>query len=237
MAADLDDAVRIERRGEDVVVRVRKRLPFEQLWRSTMLHLAQEGDLPPEGRLTMEYPRHEFSSEEVLEMTELLEVAASVQLRAVPQLHGEGYGAGCRGAEGDRLGALPGRFQGAMVVRRTVRSGQSVRHDGDLIILGDVNPGAEVVAGGDVVVLGILRGTAHAGAGGCRDAVVIGLRLEPLQLRIADLVARLPEGAGGPPRRADFQVARIEGGTLVIRSICRRQGRRVRMKGGSRPHG
>src|SRR6476661_4379615 len=44
---------------------------------------------------------------------------------------------------------------GALFVRRTLRSGMRIHHDGDVCILGDVNAGAEIVAGGDVVVWGI----------------------------------------------------------------------------------
>ena len=44
-----------------------------------------------------------------------------------------------------------------MVVRRTLRSGQSLRHPGHVVVIGDVNSGAEVVAGGDIVVFYFLR--------------------------------------------------------------------------------
>ncbi|MBI4770229.1 MAG: septum site-determining protein MinC, partial [Chloroflexi bacterium] len=54
----------------------------------------------------------------------------------------------------------------AVLVRRTLRSGRSVRHPGHVVIIGDVNPGAEIVAGGDIVVWGRLRGVVQAGAGG-----------------------------------------------------------------------
>ena len=42
--------------------------------------------------------------------------------------------------------------EGAMLLRRTLRSGRSIRHKGHVAVIGDVNPGAEIVAGGDVVV-------------------------------------------------------------------------------------
>ena len=85
---------------------------------------------------------------------------------------------------------------GALFVRRTLRSGMRIHHDGDVCILGDVNAGAEIVAGGDVVVWGILRGMVHAGAGGDTAAVVCSLLLAPTQLRIADLVSRGSEPTG-----------------------------------------
>lgn len=82
----------------------------------------------------------------------------------------------------------------AIFIRRTLRSGHRIQHNGHVIIIGDVNPGAEVIAGGDVVVWGRLRGTVHAGAQGNEDAVVCALELSPTQLRIADQVAVTPHG-------------------------------------------
>jgi septum site-determining protein MinC len=80
---------------------------------------------------------------------------------------------------------------------RTVRSGQVIRHHGHVTVLGDVNAGGEIIAGGNVLVWGRLRGTVHAGALGDRKAVICALELAPTQLRIADLIARAPEGGVG----------------------------------------
>jgi septum site-determining protein MinC len=97
-------------------------------------------------------------------------------------------------------------------VWRTVRSGQIIRHHGHVTVLGDVNAGAEIIAGGNVVVWGRLRGTVHAGALGDRSAVICALELMPMQLRIADLIARTPDG--GPGRAPE--VARIEGDHISV---------------------
>jgi len=56
-----------------------------------------------------------------------------------------------------------------------------------------VNPGGVVEAAGNVIVMGSLRGIVHAGADGNRDAVVVALNLQPMQLRIADLITRAPD--------------------------------------------
>ncbi len=77
--------------------------------------------------------------------------------------------------------------------RGTVRSGQSVKFDGNLVVIGDVNPGGEVVATGNVVVMGSLRGVVHAGSNGNREAIVVALNLQPTQLRIADVITRSPD--------------------------------------------
>ena len=78
----------------------------------------------------------------------------------------------------------------------TVRSGQLVSYQGNVVIIGDVNPGGEVVANGNVIVLGTLKGMVHAGADGNRDAIVVSLNLQPMQLRIADVITRSPDEDG-----------------------------------------
>lgn len=79
-------------------------------------------------------------------------------------------------------------------VRSTIRSGTRIEYDGSVVVLGDVNPGGEVVASGNVVVLGTLRGMVHAGSQGDREAFIYALNLKPTQIRIAEAIARMPEG-------------------------------------------
>jgi septum site-determining protein MinC len=82
----------------------------------------------------------------------------------------------------------------AILVQRTLRSGQVLHHPGHVVVIGDVNPGAEIRAGGSVVVWGRLRGTVHAGVGEGQgeNAVVCALQLSPTQLRIGDFITRSP---------------------------------------------
>lgn len=80
-----------------------------------------------------------------------------------------------------------------LYLKNTIRSGVEICHPSTVIILGDVNPGANILAGGDIFVWGSLKGIAHAGYMGNRQASIMALRLEATQLRIADLVATVPD--------------------------------------------
>jgi septum site-determining protein MinC len=108
---------------------------------------------------------------------------------------------------------------GALFVRRTLRSGMSIQHDGDVCIIGDVNAGAEIVAGGDVVVWGVLRGQVQAGVGGDTAAVICALLLAPTQLRIAGVVSRGSEPVGliAP------EMARVVHGRILVESWSSRR--------------
>jgi septum site-determining protein MinC len=103
-----------------------------------------------------------------------------------------------------------------LLVRRHLRSGQRVRYQGNVVVLGDVNPGAEITATGDIVVMGILRGLAHAGASGDATRVVAAFRLLATQLRIANHIARAPEGDAPP---AVAEVAMVRDGQVVLDSL------------------
>lgn len=100
----------------------------------------------------------------------------------------------------------------ALLMMRTLRSGQVLRHTGHITLIGDVNPGAEIIAGGSVVVWGRLRGLVHAGALGDSSAIICALELNPTQLRIANLIARAPDR--DKVSRPEF--ARVVAGEIVV---------------------
>jgi septum site-determining protein MinC len=100
-----------------------------------------------------------------------------------------------------------------LFLRRTVRSGQAIHHPSNIVVLGDVNAGAEIVAGGDILVWGVLRGMVHAGYPDNEQALVCSLLLSPVQLRIAHLLSRPPEGFEAQPRP---EVAMIKNEQIVV---------------------
>lgn len=103
----------------------------------------------------------------------------------------------------------------ALLIRRTLRSGQVVHYPGHIVIVGDVNPGAEVKAGGSVMVWGRLRGNVFAGADAeiGEKAVICALQLSPMQLRIADKIARSP--ADDDSQEPVAEMASIQNGRIV----------------------
>ncbi|WP_373532959.1 septum site-determining protein MinC [Vampirovibrio sp.] len=80
-----------------------------------------------------------------------------------------------------------------LYLHQTLRSGKTVRFNGNIVIIGDVHAGSEITAGGDIVVWGELRGIAHAGAQGNYKSEIRAMKIEALQLRIADYIARRPD--------------------------------------------
>jgi len=75
----------------------------------------------------------------------------------------------------------------------SLRSGQVLNHAGSVVIIGDVNPGSEIAAEGNVIVLGAAKGVIHAGCGGNFDCFVAALNLQPVQLRISEVITYIPK--------------------------------------------
>ena len=80
-----------------------------------------------------------------------------------------------------------------MYIKHTLRSGQVVNYEGNVVIIGDCHTGSEVHALGDITVWGILSGIAHAGSAGNSRAKIRALKMNAIQLRIADSYARKPD--------------------------------------------
>tara|TARA_B100000965_G_C19398133_1_gene672114 strand:+ start:198 stop:845 length:648 start_codon:yes stop_codon:yes gene_type:complete len=95
----------------------------------------------------------------------------------------------------------------------TVRSGQYLNSSNNLLILGDVNPGAIVSAAGNVIIWGRLLGIAHAGCKGNSEATISALQLRPVQLRIANKIARGPKEK---PQIIFAEQAKIDSEEIII---------------------
>ena len=95
----------------------------------------------------------------------------------------------------------------------TVRSGEYLESPGNLLILGDVNPGAIVSAEENIIIWGRLLGIAHAGSKGNSQATISALQLRPVQLRIANKVARGPKEK---PQIGLAEQAKIDSEEIII---------------------
>ena len=96
----------------------------------------------------------------------------------------------------------------------TIRSGDRISSNGNLCIIGDVNPGAIVSAKKNIYVWGKLLGIAYAGKSGNKNASIASLYLNPLQLRIADVIAIGPKDK---PKNCYPEIAVLDKQTIIIK--------------------
>lgn len=108
----------------------------------------------------------------------------------------------------------------ARIFKGSLRSGQSVEMDSSVIILGDVNPGASVISSGNIIVMGTLKGTAFAGCSGNKNCFVISLDMIPMQVRIADIIARAPDNQSRNVNR-ETKIAYIEEDCICIAPLTK----------------
>ena len=103
--------------------------------------------------------------------------------------------------------------------RGTLRSGQVLDVETSIIILGDVNNGAKVISKGNVIILGSLKGNVFAGSAGNVDAFVIALDMKPVQIRIADTIARSPDESPRRSKTKETKIAFWEDGNIYIEPL------------------
>lgn len=111
----------------------------------------------------------------------------------------------------------------------TLRSGQLLECETSIVILGDINPGAKIISRGNIVILGSLKGNAYAGAGGNLQAFVAALEMDPVQIKIGDVIGRSADKAfwsGGKKKKkqqtvVEPQVAIVKDENIYIEPITK----------------
>lgn len=98
-------------------------------------------------------------------------------------------------------------------IRKTVRSGECIKYQGNIVIIGDINSGAEVYATGNVIVLGRIRGKVNAGSNGNEKAVIAAFLLQPEILKIANVIAMSPDDIEKPKYP---ELAKIKDGLIIV---------------------
>jgi len=114
----------------------------------------------------------------------------------------------------NKLLLFKSKNKGDILHEGTVRSGERISSNGNLCIIGDVNPGAIVSAKKNIYVWGKLLGIAFAGKSGNKNASIASLYLNPLQLRIADVIAIGPKDK---PKNYYPEIALIDKQTIIIK--------------------
>ncbi len=114
----------------------------------------------------------------------------------------------------DKLLLFKSKKKDDILHRGTVRSGERISSNGNLCIIGDVNPGAIVSAKKNIYVWGKLLGVAFAGKSGNKNASISSLYLNPLQLRIADVIAIGPKDK---PKNCYPEIAVIDKQIIIIK--------------------
>lgn len=113
------------------------------------------------------------------------------------------------------------------IYKGTLRSGHVLESETSLIVIGDVNPGAKVVSAGNIVILGALKGTAYAGETGETSCFVVALDMDPMQIKIGDVIGRSEDKGFLASLRerkrsaTEPQIATVSGNQILIEPITK----------------
>lgn len=107
-----------------------------------------------------------------------------------------------------------------MFYKGNIRSGQELEFEESVVIMGDVNNGATIISRGNIVILGTLKGSAYAGVSENVNAFVVALNMDPVQIRIGNLIARSPDKKEKEKDR-EPKIAFAENGTIYIEPVTR----------------
>ena len=106
------------------------------------------------------------------------------------------------------------RLNPTKVIKKTIRSGQAVVHDGDVIVMGNLNSGGEIISAGNVMILGEAKGVIRAGVKGAEDSIIYAILMNPELIQIANHVAHLS-------KMSKSAVAHVRGGKVVFENYDR----------------
>lgn len=161
------------------------------------------------GNSVHDFAFQELAQEEGLMKPDEMKAYATMDDDETPDLNLEG--------DDEDVEKLP-----TLYINQTLRSGQTVSSEGNIVVIGDANPGSEIIARGDVTVWGVLGGIAHAGSKGNVNACIRALKMNAIQLRIANLYARRVNTENIPfvQKSSSFipEEARIDGKSIVIKT-------------------
>lgn len=178
-------------------------------------------------KMALSFEGRALTQEEELKIVETISKNSSVSIVCIvdndPER--EQYIKKVIAAQEESAAANAGQFY-----KGTLRSGQLLESESSIVIVGDVNPGAKIVSLGNIVVLGSLKGNAYAGAGGNDTAFVAALDMDPMQIKIGDVIARSADGAlwtakGKKKKKVEVvvepQVALVKDGNIYIEPITK----------------
>lgn len=178
-----------------------------------------------EAQMAVCFQGRELTLDEEMDLVEAISGSCQVQIVSIIDENEELEAQMQKAVEGreekpaDLMNLQDGRFY-----KGTLRSGQVLESETSVIILGDVNPGARVISKGNVIVLGTLKGNIFVGAAGNEAAFVAALSMDPMQIRIGDVIARCSDGASVKKKKKvdnTPKIAYVEDGNIYIEPITK----------------
>ncbi len=173
-------------------------IPFEELLNQVKTRFQDTANFYKDAQMAIAFEGRELTDAEALAVVKTIEENSSVRIVCIMdedpilekkmQSQLDNIEKLARGR-----GIASGDENGVEFYRGSLRSGQVLECASNVTLIGDVNPGAMIVAPGNIVILGSMKGKAYAGACGDPSCFIFALEMKPIQLQIADVIAKSPD--------------------------------------------
>ena len=191
-------------------------LSFEELLEKVTEKFQNNADFLGDNRVVVAFDGRELSDEEEAVLLHTIQENSKLQIVCVIDEDEEREALYERTLQ-EKLMAIDSNS--GQFFKGNLRSGQVMEFETSIVILGDVNVGAQVVSTGNFVVLGKLNGTVYAGASGKEDAFIVATKMNPIQIRISDVIARTPDEKETPSNVP--RIAYLREGAIYMDDLSR----------------
>ena len=214
----MDNSVIIKGLNNGIIVVLDPNIEFNLLKEKVTKKFKESSKFLGNAQVALSFEGRKLSDEEQLELLQIISEQSELKIICLVTEDPEKEAIFQRAIEqaSEERSKANGQFY-----KGNLRSGQSLECDTSIVIIGDVNPGATVISSGNIIVLGALRGTVYAGAKGNTKAFVLALDMSPVQIRIADTIARAPDNPDKTGTK-EAKIAFLELDNIYIESVSRK---------------
>lgn len=214
----MDNSVIIKGLNNGIIVILDPNIEFDLLKEKVIKKFKDSSKFLGNAQVALRFEGRKLTDEEQLELLQIISIHSELKIICLVTENPEQEAIFQKAIEQTHVESSKtnGRFY-----KGNLRSGQSLECETSIVIIGDVNPGASVVSAGNVIILGALRGTVYAGSAGNENAFILALDMSPVQIRIADTIARAPDN---PEKTNDKEakIAFLEDNNIYIESVTRK---------------
>lgn len=217
----MDNSVVIKANNSGIIVILDDKLPFEKLKERIAKKFKDSSDFLGNAQIVMALRGRKLSDEEQRQVLDTISENCELQVMCLMEEDKaveEEFDRKLKSCL-EEMGSKTGMFY-----KGNIRSGQELEFEESVVIMGDVNNGATIISRGNIVIIGSLKGSAYAGVSENTNAFVVALSMEPVQIRIGNLIARSPDKTDRKKikkEKDEPKIAFAENGTIYIENVTR----------------
>lgn len=211
----MNNSVIIKGTKSGIIVVLDSNMDFEELKQNVATKFKESSNFLGNATMALSFEGRELTNEEQRELLDIINENSNLHIACVIDTDQEKEAMFSKSLN-ERLMELQSNT--GQFYKGNLRSGQVLEVESSIIVIGDINNGAKVVSKGNVIILGSLKGNVFAGASGNSKAFVVALDMEPVQIRIADIIARAPDKKSKEVQR-EAKIAFVDDGNIYIETL------------------